>query len=183
MLLQDSEGLLVKRAVRQDREAFAALYDKHVVKVYRHVYYRVSSKYDAEDITQEVFIRAWKAIGKYRRTGAPFVAWLFVIARHLIADHYKARKKDPAPLDETQTYINNGDTSSEDSFDKDHVKNAILKLKGARQKVIMMRFIDGFNYGEIAKLLNKSEGAVRVIQHRALNDLREILKQSEQAAQ
>ncbi len=181
MLLQDSEDLLVKRAVRQDREAFAALYDKHVVQVYRHVYYRVSSKCDAEDITQEVFIRAWKAIDKYRRTGAPFVAWLIVIAHNLIADHYKARKKEPVPLGEIQTYIKNGDTSSEDSFDKYYVKNAILKLKGTRQKVIVMRFIDGFNYGEIAKVLNKSEGAVRVIQHRALNDLREILKRTEQA--
>ena len=175
---QESEGLLIQQAIEGRRAAFAALYDKCVGQVYRHVYYRVSSRSDAEDITQEVFIRAWKAISRYKKTGAPFVAWLIVIAHNLIVDYYKARKKFVS-LDETEVSSQSDETSPEAmtdaSLNRSYIRSAILKLKGDKQKVILMRFIDGFSYAEIAKALNKSEGAVRVIQYRALNDLRHML--------
>ena len=182
MHVQNSEGSLVKRAVRRDRVAFATLYNKYVVQVYRHVYYRAPSLADAEDITQEVFIRAWKAIDKYKRTAAPFVTWLIAVARNLIADHYKARKKTVS-LEEAEVPIQSDEASpeviAETSLNRSYVKNAISKLKGDKQKVILMHFIDGFGYGEIARILNKSEGTVRVIQYRALNDLRRILMRSQ----
>ena len=177
-----SEDRLIQRAVERDKAAFAALYDKYIDQVYRHVYYRVSNRIDAEDITQEVFIRAWKAINKYKRTEAPFVAWLIAIARNLIADHYKAKKK-LVSLDEVEAISSSDEKSpevmSEASLNQSHVRNTILKLRGEKQRVIIMRFIDDFSYGEIAKVLNKSEGAVRVIQYRALNDLRRMLMWSE----
>lgn len=179
---ESSEDSLVKRAVQRDREAFASLYDRHVEHVYKHIYYMVLNKSDAEDITQEVFIRAWKYIDKYRYTGAPFVAWLIKIARNLIVDHYKARKKVGHLVElevGSQTDETNPEAITEASLNRSHVRKAILKLKGEKQKVILMHFIDGFSYREIAKLLNKSEGAVRVIQYRALNDLRHMLMRSE----
>jgi len=179
---QEQEDSLVERAVNGDRAAFAALYDKCIEQVYRHVYYRAPSQSDAEDITQEVFIRAWKAINKYKKTGAPFVAWLLAIAHNLIVDYYKARKK-LVSLEEAAAFSQTDETSpeamTEASLNRSYIKNAIFKLKGEKQKVILMRFIDGFSYGEIAKVLNKSEGAVRVIQYRALNDLRRVLMRSE----
>jgi RNA polymerase sigma-70 factor (ECF subfamily) len=179
---RESEDLLIQRAVKRDRAAFAALYDNCIDQVYRHVYYRVSNQGDAEDITQEAFIKAWKAINKYRKTGAPFAAWLIAIARNLIADHYKARKK-LVSLDEAEVISNSAETSpeaiTETSLNRRYARDAILKLKGEKQKVILMRFIDGFSYEEIAEILNKSEGAVRVIQYRALNDLRRMLMRSE----
>lgn len=177
----EAEDLLVQRAVRRDSAAFAALYDMHMGRVYNHVYYRVPTQADAEDITQEVFLKAWKAISKYRRTGAPFVAWLIAIARHLIADYYKKRKK-LVPLDELEASGGGIETSpeamAETSLNWSEIRKAVFRLKGDKRKVILMRFIDGFSYGEIAKLLNKSEGAVRVIQYRALNDLKRILVRS-----
>ena len=154
-----SEDLLVKRAVQRDREAFASLYDRHVERVYKHIYYVVYSKPDAEDITQEVFIRAWKYIDKYRYTGAPFVAWLIKIARNLIVDHYKARKKTGQLVeleDRSQTGETNPEAITEASLNRSHVRKAILKLKGEKQKVILMHFIDGFSYTEIAKLLREA---------------------------
>ncbi len=184
MHLEGSEDSLVRRAVQRDREAFASLYDRHVEHVYKHIYYMVSNKSDAEDITQEVFIRAWKYIDKYRYRGVPFVAWLIKIARNLIVDHYhyKARKKE-VPLVEPEALIQTGETNpeaiTEASLNRSHIRKAILKLKGEKQTVILMRFIDGFSYKEIAKVLNKSEGAVRVIQYRALNELRHMLMRSE----
>jgi RNA polymerase sigma-70 factor (ECF subfamily) len=174
----ESEDRLVQQAVKGDRAAFVALYDKYVDQVYRHVYYRISNQADTEDITQEVFIKAWKGINKYQKTGAPFVAWLLVIARNLIAGHYHAKKKlvsvEEAAASSQPAKIS-PETAAEASLNQSEVRNAVLKLKGEKQRVIIMRFIDGFSYGEIARALNKSEGAVRVIQYRALNDLRQML--------
>jgi RNA polymerase sigma-70 factor (ECF subfamily) len=179
---QRSQDWLIQRAVERDKAAFATLYDSCIDQVYRHVYYRVSNRIDAEDITQEVFIRAWKAIDKYKKTGAPFVAWLLAIAHNLIVDHYRARK-NLVSLEQAEVSNPTAETSpeamAEASLNKDYVRDAVLKLKGEKQKVILMRFIDGLSYREIAKALGKSEGAVRVIQYRALNDLRQVLARSE----
>jgi RNA polymerase sigma-70 factor (ECF subfamily) len=176
----ESEDYLVQQAVKRDRAAFTSLYDCCVDRVYRHVYYRVSNQADAEDITQEVFARAWKAIDKYKKTGAPFATWLITIAGHLIIDHYRSRQK-MTKMDEM--YLNNPGNQvidpaeqAEVNFSNALIKEAVLKLKGDKQKVILMHFIDSFSYEEIAKALNKSENAVRVIQYRALDDLRKLLK-------
>lgn len=175
---QDFDDYLVKKAVEHDRAAFAELYDKYIDRVYKHVYYKVSDRSEAEDITQETFIKAWEAIGGYKRTGAPFAAWLIAIARNLIIDHYRARKK-LVPLEEGFEIKNNPDTNpeaiAETNINNTIVRSAILKLKEEKQKVVMMRFIDGFSYTEIAAVLNKTEGAVRVTLCRALNDLKHLL--------
>jgi RNA polymerase sigma-70 factor (ECF subfamily) len=178
--VHESEDYLVQQAVKRDRAAFAALYDRCVDQVYRHVYYRVSNQADAEDITQEAFLKAWKAIDKYKKTGAPFVAWLITIAGNLVVDHYRGRLKtvitDEIYEENPGSQVSDPERLAEQHFDKAIIKEAVLKLKGDRQRVILMRFIDGFSYEEIAKALNRSEGSVRVIQYRALTDLRRLLK-------
>ncbi len=176
----DSEELLVHRAVKRDQDAFTGLYDKHVDRIYRYVYYRVADNSVVEDITQEVFIKAWKAIGDYKRTGAPFGAWLTRIAHNLVVDHYRTNKNH-VRLEDVEgsmkcTAPDPADAAELD-FDHERVRKAILRLQGEKQKVILMRFIDGFSYSEIAQALKKSEGAVRVIQYRALIDLRSMLSQ------
>ncbi len=178
MQLKESEDELIQRAVKRDRVAFATLYDKYAERIYRHVYYRVPNHTDAEDITQETFIKAWKAINKYRGTSATFLAWLIAVARNLITDHYKNIKKSISleeeqisdPADEIDPEV-----LTEASLTRSHVRNVVLRLKGDKRKVIMMHFIDGFSYGDIARVLRKSEGAIRVIQYRALGDLRRML--------
>jgi RNA polymerase sigma-70 factor (ECF subfamily) len=176
----ESEDYLVQQAIKRDRAAFSSLYDCCIDRVYRHVFYRVSNQKDAEDITQEVFARAWQAIDKYQQTGAPFVAWLLIIAGHLIIDHYRNREKtvkiDEAYQKNSVTQVIDPVEKAEISLNNALVKEAVLKLKGDKQRVILMHFIDGFSYEEIAKALNKSENAVRVIQYRALEDLKKLLK-------
>lgn len=180
MPVHESEDYLVQQAVKRDRTAFGSLYDCCVDRVYRHVYYRVSNQADAEDITQEVFARAWKAIDKYKKTGAPFITWLITIASHLIADHYRSRQKmtkiDEIYKNNPYNQMINPEEQAEVSFNNTRIKEAVLKLKGDKQRVILMHFIDGFSYEELAKALNKSENAVRVIQYRALADLKRLLK-------
>jgi RNA polymerase sigma-70 factor (ECF subfamily) len=176
----ESEDYLVQQAIKRDRVAFTALYERCVDRVYRHVYYRVSSHADAEDITQEAFVKAWKSIDKYKRTGAPFVTWIITIAGNLVIDHYRKQAKvivtdeiyEVKPAEQVQDPAR----EAEVNFDNAIIKAAILKLKGDKQKVILMHFIDGLTYEEIAKTLKKSGGAIRVIQYRALGELRSLLK-------
>ena len=174
----DSEVYILERAVKRDRTAFASLYDLYLDRVYRYVYYWLPSRADAEDITQEVFIRAWHAIDKYKVTGAPFMAWLTTIARNLVNSHHRSSKR-LVPLPETDTVISNNpgpQAEAEMNFTRNYVRDAILKLKGEKQKVIQMRFINEMGYEEVAQALNKTEGAIRVLQYRALKDLRGILE-------
>jgi len=180
MPVHESEDFLVQQAIKGNRAAFSSLYDQCVEKVYRHVYYRVSNQADVEDITQEVFVKAWQAIDKYKNTGAPFFAWLIIIAGNLINDYYRKQSKnikiDNAYKKNVANQTVNPEVQVEVDFQNALVKKAVLKLKGDKQKVIIMRFIDELSYEEIARALHKSQGNIRVIQYRALLDLKRILE-------
>jgi len=171
--------LLIQRAVNGDTDAFGSLYDMYVDRVYRHVYYRVGNVADAEDLTQEVFLRAWQAIGRYKKTSSPFLAWLMRISHNLVVDFYRS-KKDKTYLD-SEIVANDSCSSpervAEAHFDQQQLRRAMLQLPGEQQQVIMMRFIEGFPYAEIASSLGKSEGAIRVIMHRALKKMRHMLEE------
>jgi RNA polymerase sigma-70 factor, ECF subfamily len=172
---------LVDKAVSGDGDAFGRLYDMHVDRVYRHIFYRVSSNADAEDLTQQVFIKAWQAIGRYKKTASPFLAWLIRISHNLIVDFYRSRK--------SETYIDFDAIASKPETDPEHIveaefnqqymRQAINHLQGDQQQVILMRFIEDFSYPEIAAALGKSEGAIRVIQHRGLVKLKTILEKAQ----
>jgi RNA polymerase sigma-70 factor (ECF subfamily) len=170
----------VERAIRQDREAFAALHDCHFDRIYSYISFSLKNAPEADDLTQEVFIKAWKNIHKYRITGAPFITWLIAIARNIVADHFRARKKgNTVPLEDEQfTGAAEADPQNitEVRLEQQHLRELIGKLKGAKQQVILMRFIIGMDYREISRVLKKREGAIRVIQFRALKELRALLE-------
>lgn len=168
---------LVERAAGGDTEAFGRLYDMYADRIYRHIYYRTSSVEDARDLTQEVFLKAWQALPKYKRTKTPFLGWLFTISHNRVIDYYRT-KKDHAYLNNKiimEDREKSPDKLVEDQFTQQEVRRAILQLPEDQQQVILMSFIEGFEYNEIAAALNKSEGNIRVIVHRALKRMREIL--------
>jgi len=174
----DSEvEALVQRAAKGDADAFGSLYDIYANRVYRHIYYRTGNTDDARDLMQDVFLRAWQGLPKYKRTKTPFLGWLFTISHNRVIDFYRTRK-DTAYLN-TQIVAEDRAKSPEDlvegEFTQQEMRRAILKLPGDQQQVILMRFIEDFDYSEVAAALNKSEGNIRVITHRALKRLREIL--------
>jgi len=172
------ETMLVQRAIGYDAEAFGKLYDMHVDRVYRHIYYRVGNEADAEDLTQQVFFKAWQAIGRYKKMASPFIAWLMTISHNLVVDFYRTRK-DRAYL-EAEILADDSapspERTAEASFEQQRLRRAILQLGGDEQQVVMLRFIEGFEFTEIASLLKKKEGNIRVILHRALVKLRTILE-------
>jgi RNA polymerase sigma-70 factor (ECF subfamily) len=175
------EATLVQRAVSHDAEAFGRLYDMHVDRVYRHIYYRVGNETDAEDLTQQVFLKAWQAIDRYKKMTSPFVAWLMTISHNLVVDFYRTRK-DRSYL-EAEVLVDDSASSPEQaaeaSFEQQRLRRAILQLGSDEQHVVILRFIEGFEFAEIASLLRKKEGNVRVILHRALVKLRNILEKEQ----
>ena len=172
------ERTLVLRAIARDQAAFGALYDRHVVRVYRHIYYMVGNPAEAEDLTAQAFLQAWQAIPRYQPRAAPFVSWLLRIAHNLGVSYLRSRKQN-AELPETlidHGRLQNPEAALDQRLASEHVREAILKLRDEHRKVIILRFVEELEYREVAEILGKSVAAVRVIQHRALNALRKQLK-------
>lgn len=176
------EATLVQRAIAHDPEAFGKLYDIHVDRVYRHIYYRVGNEQDAEDVTQQVFLKAWQAIPRYKKTASPFIAWLMTISHNLVVDFYRTRK-DKAYLEAEVLAAgpaSSPEQAAETSLEQERLRTAILQLGSDEQQVVILRFIEGFEFSEIASVLKKKEGNIRVILHRALVKLRNVLEKDKE---
>jgi RNA polymerase sigma-70 factor, ECF subfamily len=175
--LHDEIDSLVDKAKSGDVNAFGRLYDIHVDRIYRHIHYRIGKTEDARDLTQEVFVKAWQALPKYKKTQTPFLAWLFTISHNRVIDFYRTHKVHNA-LDNGLDIEDPGkrpEILTEELFSQKELKKVILRLPEDQQQVILMYFIEGMEYKEIAAVLNKTEGNIRVITHRALKKMREIL--------
>ncbi len=172
------ERTLVQRAIARDQEAYGALYDRHVVRVYRHIYYMVGNTAEAEDLTAQAFLQGWVAIERYQIRGAPFVSWLLRIAHNLGVSYLRSRKES-AQLPETlqdHGSQRNPEEAIQQRLDGERVRNAILQLRDEQRRVIILRFVEDLDYQEVAEIVGKSVAAVRVIQHRALNALRKQMQ-------
>ena len=178
------ERTLVERAIARDREAFGLLYDRHAVRVYRHIYYMVGRAPEAEDLTAQAFLQAWQAIERYKFRGAPFVSWLLRIAHNLGVSYLRSRR-EKSELPETlvdQSRHGNPEEELRRQVDAERVREAILGLRDEQRQVIILRFIEDLEYPEVAEIVGKSVAAVRVIQHRALNALRKQMRPDETEA-
>lgn len=178
---RSDERELVERAVHRDTEAFGELYDRHVVRVYRHIYYLVGNPAEAEDLTAQTFLQAWEAIERYQIRGAPFVSWLLRIAHNLAVSHLRS-KREKAQLHDG--IVDDGvrrdpEAVAERRADEERVRQAILRLRDEQRQVIILRFVEDLEYREVAEIIGKSVAAIRVIQHRALNALRRQLRLDE----
>jgi len=174
---REEERRIVLKAVERDQEAFAQLYDRHVVRIYRHIYYMVSDSTTAEDLTAQTFLKAWEAIDRYKERGAPIVAWLLRISHNLTVSYLRS-KRDHSELDETfldSKMTRNPEEALEQASDEKSMREAVLKLRDEQRQVIMLRFVEEMDYREVADIIGKSVPAVRVIQHRALGNLRKIM--------
>ena len=169
---------LVLRAIRRDQDAFGELYDRHVVRVYRHIYYMVGNAAEAEDLTAQTFLRAWEAIERYQVRGAPFVSWLLRIAHNLGVSYLRSKRESSELHDGIVDTKERRDPewSYQQTAEEELVREAILKLREEQRQVIILRFIEDLDYKEVAEIIGKSVAAIRVIQHRALNSLRKQMK-------
>ncbi|HEV2640895.1 MAG TPA: ECF subfamily RNA polymerase sigma factor, BldN family [Actinocrinis sp.] len=170
---------LVKLAQGGDGEAFGQLYDAYSDTVFRYVYYRVSSRQLAEDITSETFLRALRRIGTFTWQGRDFGAWLVTIARNLVADHFKSsRYRLEVPTGEMMD-SNETECSPEDSvlsyLSNRALLDAVTQLNSQQQECVTLRFLHGLSVAETAKIMGKNDGAIKTLQYRAIRTLARLL--------
>jgi RNA polymerase sigma-70 factor, ECF subfamily len=172
---------LVTRAQKGDTEAFGGIYDALVRPVYRYIYYRVDSQI-AEDLTEETFLKVWQNLKKYKKGEHPFSSWVFKIAHNLVCDYY--RKEQPTSEIDENTPDTESNLSPERKitirFTQIQLSKAIKKLPENSQQVIILKYINELDNQSIAKTVGKSEGAIRTIQFRALQQLRSMLEEKQQ---
>ena len=166
------------RAAQADRAAFGALYRRYLDRVYGYAFYLLGDHHDAEDATERTFLAALDAIGRFRDEGATFRSWLFRIAHNQVANALRSRsRRRTSPLDGVADPIADADPARDvdRADDARRVRAALAELSEDRRQVVVLRFVDGLSAREIGAVLGRSEGAVRVLQHRALRDLAGLL--------
>ena len=181
--MQDAESL-VRAAQEGNLSAFGQVYEAYYLRVYRYAAARVGQGAEAEDVAQEVFVKALGSLHKFTFTGPPFAAWLFRIAHNLIIDrarHMKAASAatsgPPAPLDDALS-LAGGENVEEQalrSLDMEAVREALGQVTKLQRQVIELRFIAGLSLAETAAVMGRKENAVKALQHSALGALRRLL--------
>ncbi len=174
--LQKLQEVLLKAQAGKE-EALTQLYNHYFERIYRFIYYRVGHKEVAEDLTEDVFVKSFRNLKNLQQTGA-FEGWLYQIARNIVIDYYRS-KKTLVPLEEVENTLeyetNVIDIVNLESQQKTFIK-VLKELTPEQQMVIKLKFFEELDNETIAKLMNKNEGAIRVIQHRAITKLKELIE-------
>lgn len=164
-------------AARGDREAFGALYDRYVGRIYNYIYYRTGNQHDAEDLTARVFFRAMRHITNYTDRGVPFSAWLYRIAHNLVANWHRdnSRKQEVALEDGFQ--LGQENEHPEYTLVRTEQQEALLgmirHLPEDRQQLLILKFVERMSNAEIGHVMGRTEGAIKSLYHRTLMALRE----------
>ncbi len=180
--MQQEEESLVRRAQHRDQEAFAQLYEEHFDKIYRYVTLKIGNETEAEDMTQQVFLNALQSISSFKWKGIPFSAWLFRIAHNQVVDYFRSKKRTTVPLDESLVKSNSDDNPQlvvEQKLDIEQLLLATKQLTEAQREVISLRFASELPIAQVAKVMGKSQGAVKALQHSAIVALRKTLRVTE----
>ena len=170
---------LVDLARDGDSEAFGQLYDHYSTALYRFIYYRVSSAALAEDLLSETFFRALRSMSRFQWQGKDFGAWLMTIARNLVTDHYKASR---TRLESTTEDMSPHDSATDGpeaavlaALTNEALLTALKELPKEQQECLVMRFLQGLSIAETARVLGRSEGAVKQLQLRGVRNLAKLM--------
>jgi RNA polymerase sigma-70 factor (ECF subfamily) len=170
------EGL-VSRVQNGEQEAFTLLYHEYFRQIYRYVYLRVGKIEQAEDLTQEVFLKALEGIGSYRSKGAPFGSWLFRIAHNTVVDYYRRSKNGLTLIAEPVTAVAADDPvgTTEKKMEAQAIQKAIEALPPRQREVISLRFGSSMSIAETAESIGATIGTVKKLQYEALAKLRRLV--------
>ena len=179
-----SEVDLLERARVFDEAALGEIYDRYEERIFAYIYRRIGDPTLAEDLTAQVFLKMLEAIRKEKAWNSSFSGWLYRIAHNLVIDQYRKRGKatymsiDDAP---TLTAKEEGPPqAAERQFDADNLRKAIDRLTEEQASVVSLRFLEGYSITEVATLLEKTEGAIKALQYRAVSNLRRLLEHDNQ---
>jgi RNA polymerase sigma-70 factor (ECF subfamily) len=172
----DDHSELVERALDGDAEAFGDLYELYLDEIYRYIYFRVAEQAEAEDLTEMVFLKAWEALPESTEPMDDIRAWLYRVAHNLVIDRHRTRKPT-VPLEDTLTPSDHA-TPEGAALTLDasrELAHKIGQLKPILQQVLLCRFVSDMSHAETARTMGLREGHVRVLQYRALKEIRRLL--------
>lgn len=174
----ESEERLLIEAAQKDPGRFAELYELHFHRVYAYIARRVSDRNETQDLTAHVFQQALANLGKFKWRGAPFITWLYRIASNALSDQRKRQSREVVSDD-----LLNGESSSEVDVEEIEQRALLFKAVDAlpedQRRVIIMRFAEEKSIRDIAAELDRSEGAIKQLQFRGLENLRNRLVQKQ----
>jgi len=173
--------LLYQLKVKKDPLAYGKLYDLYAPKIYRFIYFKVSSVVDAEDLTAEVFLKTWEHINSGKEV-KKFAGLLYRVARNKVIDFYRHRQvAGEIPIDELMLKKLSDEGSMVKNLETLNEAETVIKslrvLKDEYREVLTLRFVDELSLGEIAEILGKSQVNTRVLLHRALNTLKKVMEE------
>lgn len=177
---------LVRAAQEGDAAAFGRLYERYFERVYGYLAFKLGDPTEAEDLAGQVFLKALESLGGFRWTGVPFQAWLFRIAHNLLVDTLRRKRKRPSePLDEAladQRREADPEALLAEKITREELLAAVDRLTELQRQVVALKFAAGLSNAEVAQLLGKSEGAVKALQHAALQALHRQFRRAMQAS-
>ena len=161
--------------IEEIQENFSKIYDQYVTKIYRFIYLKVSSQEVAEDLSSEVFMRTWETYRSESSKIENIQAYLYKVARNIVADHYRTRKVRIVSVEETVDIVDSADSLQDQALvnmEMDRVQKALETIQDDYQNLIIWRYLDELSVPEIARITGKTEENVRVGIHRALQALK-----------
>ncbi len=179
----DQDRRLVERARQGDREALEELYLIHFDRIYSYLHMSVGNRHDAEDLTTQTFLKMLESIKSFRWQSAPFSAWLFRIAHNLAMDHFRATRRwqpeeeVPEPTGETES---SAEAVALQSIGRQGMLELIEVLSQEQKQVLTLKFVFNLPNAEVATILEKTEGAIKSLQHRALVSLQKQISQKQE---
>lgn len=173
------DGLVLK-AQSGDVDAFGAIYDIFLTDIYRFLFYKVTHKELAEDLTEDTFLKIWENIGKYTKTKFPFSAWLYRIAHNTLVDYLRKEKIAIEELVE-EIHDERMDTAefAKEHFNQQMLQRALSTLPDSQREVIILKYVNDLSNSEIAIVIDKTETATRILLSRALAKLKETMERFE----
>jgi RNA polymerase sigma-70 factor (ECF subfamily) len=175
----DGPWALVRSAQAGDMGAFSELFDRYYDVVFRYVLFRMNDRTLAEDITQETFLRALRRISSVTYQGRDIGAWFVTIARNLIFDHVKSSRyrleSTTSDIVELSPSTHGPEQQVLDLATNEELLRCVRKLNADQQECISLRFLQGLSVAETAKIMDRNEGAVKALQHRAVRRLAQLL--------
>jgi len=170
------EAALRQRAVALEIDALSEIYDQFSARIYSYIYHRTGDGAIAEDLTGDVFVRMLEAIRDERTWNTSLQGWLYRIAHNLVVDHFRRQSKRDGPeLDERWMAADHPSASFEGLFHSTQLQSAMRFLTDEQQQVIVLKFAEELSNVEVAEILDKTEGAIKALQHRGLATLKRAL--------